>query len=63
MATAATRQEKNRVQRTPTRIDLTPTGLVMEGDFTQVPSAISMMSVIGIFGPARMQYGRSYPTL
>jgi hypothetical protein len=33
MATVATRRENNDVPRTA-KIDLTPTGLLMEGDFT-----------------------------
>jgi hypothetical protein len=37
MATAATRLEKNFVQRKNKRIDLTPTGLLMEGDSAQNP--------------------------
>jgi hypothetical protein len=36
MATAATRRENNDVPRTA-KIDLTPTGLLMEGHFTQNP--------------------------
>jgi hypothetical protein len=36
MATAATRREETSLfHESPTRIDLTPTGLLMEGDFTQ----------------------------
>ena len=31
----ATRREKNDVPRSENRIDLTPPGLLMEGDFTQ----------------------------
>ena len=38
MATAATRQEKNDVSQSKNKIALTPTGLLMEGDFTQNPS-------------------------
>jgi hypothetical protein len=34
MATVATRREENDVSRSPNRINLTPTGLLMEGDFT-----------------------------
>jgi len=34
-----TRREKNLVQRKTKRIHLTPTGLLMEGVYTQVPSA------------------------
>ena len=40
--------EKNLVQRSQTRIDLTPTGLLMEGHYTQNPSAGSV-SDIAIF--------------
>jgi hypothetical protein len=29
------------------RIDLTPTGLLMEGGYTQVPSSKAMISVMG----------------
>ena len=35
MATATTRREKNFVSEKQLRIPLTPTGLLMEGDFTQ----------------------------
>src|SRR5579859_6854789 len=31
--------DKNLVQHSPTRIDLTPTGLLMEGHFTQISTA------------------------
>jgi len=34
MATVATRREKKRAYQKHTRITLTPTGLLMEGDFT-----------------------------
>ena len=37
MATVATRRENNDVPRTA-KIDLTPTGLLMEGDYTQNPN-------------------------
>jgi hypothetical protein len=40
MATAATRLEKNFVQRKNKRIDLTPTGLLMEGDYTNYRSQL-----------------------
>jgi hypothetical protein len=36
MATVATRRQKKHVHEKP-RIDLTPTGLLMEGDYTQNP--------------------------
>jgi hypothetical protein len=40
VATAmATRREKNLVQRNNKRTHLTPTGLLMEGDYTNYPSA------------------------
>jgi hypothetical protein len=35
LATAATGREKNLVQRKNERTHLTPTGLLMEGDYTQ----------------------------
>jgi hypothetical protein len=35
MATVSTRREKKRAPQKETRIDLTPTGLLMEGDFAQ----------------------------
>src|SRR5580765_7381521 len=53
MATVATRREKNFCQRNKSRtqyeptIPLTPTGLLMEGDFTQNPCR-GIWSVIGI---------------
>jgi len=34
MATVATRPGENLVEQKPKRIHLTPTGLLMEGDFT-----------------------------
>jgi hypothetical protein len=34
MATVATRRENNDVPRNENRIDLTPTGLLMEGHYT-----------------------------
>ena len=37
MATVATRREKNDVPRSKNRIDLTPTGLLMEGVYTKNP--------------------------
>ena len=37
MATVATRREKQRDQQIPKRIPLTPTGLLMEGDYTHNP--------------------------
>jgi hypothetical protein len=46
MASAATRREKNLGQKKCKRILLTPTGLLMEGDFTHNRL---VMSVIGIF--------------
>ena len=36
MATVATRREKNLVQRKNNETHLTPTGLLMEGDFAQL---------------------------
>jgi hypothetical protein len=35
VATVVTRRRKNLVQHKNDRIDLTPTGLLMEGDYTQ----------------------------
>jgi hypothetical protein len=46
VATVVTRRRKNLVQHKNDRIDLTPTGLLMEGNYTQNPS---LMSKIGIF--------------
>jgi hypothetical protein len=37
VATVVTRREKNLVQRKNKRTHLTPTGLLMEGDYTQNP--------------------------
>jgi hypothetical protein len=39
MATAATRREKTLFNEAKTRIDLTPTGLLMEGHYTQYQKA------------------------
>ena len=39
MATVATRREKNHVPQSQNRIDLTPTGLLMESDYTQYKKA------------------------
>jgi hypothetical protein len=46
--------EKNLVQRRTKRIYLTPTGLLMEGDFTQTPRA-SDLSVLGIYRLGRAE--------
>ena len=40
--------EKNLFNETKSRIDLTPTGLLMEGDFTQNPHRGRVVSEIGI---------------
>jgi hypothetical protein len=40
---------RNVVSRNEKRIDLTPTGLLMEGRYTQVTSGKAMMSAIEIF--------------
>jgi hypothetical protein len=37
MATVAAGKRKKLVQQNETRIDLTPTGLLMEGDSAQIP--------------------------
>jgi hypothetical protein len=47
MATVATRREKTAVSRNQNRIDLTPTGPLMEDDYTQVPRSPGKMSVTG----------------
>ena len=39
MATVATRREKKPAYQKETRIDLTPTGLLMEGHYTQISTA------------------------
>jgi hypothetical protein len=46
VATVATRREKKRVPRNNKRIHLTPTGLLMEGVYTQNHS---VMNVIGTY--------------
>ena len=43
-ATVATRREKNDVPLNEKRIDFTPTGLLMEGNFT------SLRSLVAFFG-------------
>jgi len=48
MATVATRQRENLVQRKSRRIDLTPTGLLMEGHCAQV-RGLAKLSAIEIF--------------
>ncbi len=45
MATAATRQEKNLVQQKDKRTDLTPTGLLMEGDYTHLPRRLVLTTI------------------
>jgi hypothetical protein len=47
MATVATRQEKNFAQRKNEITHLTPTGLLMEGLYTQNPDRQSMRGVLG----------------
>jgi hypothetical protein len=46
MATAATRQEENLVQRKSKRADLTPTGLLMEGLYTNNPGSMSEIAML-----------------
>ena len=50
MATVATRRENNDVPRTATRIDLTPTGLLMEGDFTNLRCLFALFLAFQTFG-------------
>jgi len=59
VATVVARREKNLVQQGKNkRIDLTPTGLLMEGDFTSLRRLFALspriLSVIGIY---RLSFG------
>ena len=45
MATVATRRETKTLFEKQRRIDLTPTGLLMEGDYTQNHSVMSVMAI------------------
>jgi hypothetical protein len=56
MATAATRQEKNLVQQKYKRIDLTPTGLLMEAYSAQNPWP-GILSEMGINEMVRRRVG------
>ena len=47
---------KKLVQQNEPNLDLTPTGLLMEGDFTQIPPRFGKMSVIGIFQQLFVRY-------
>jgi hypothetical protein len=64
MATVATRRRKNLVQEKTRATNLTPTGLLMEGDYTQNPlgssmSVIDSMLIIGVdFHPQFQQIAR-----
>src|SRR5262249_53065211 len=49
MATVATRPGENLVEQKPKRIHLTPTGLLMEGDYAQNP-VVGVMAIFQQFG-------------
>jgi hypothetical protein len=58
MATVATRRENNDVPRNENRIDLTPTGLLMEGHSAQNPS-VSAMGILrqpSTYSPQLLDY-------
>jgi hypothetical protein len=49
-ATVATRREKNDVPLNEKRIDFTPTGLLMEGNFTSLRSLVAFLAVNECYG-------------